>query len=145
MLEAGSDPANLSDTDGDSVPDFREQDSDNDGIADSVEAGNDPSNPVDTDADGVADFRDLDSDNDGIDDASEGSGDADGNGTPDFQEVAPTAGPQDTDGDGVIDTLEGTGDTDGDGVPNNLDLDSCLLYTSPSPRDRQKSRMPSSA
>ena len=27
---------------------------------------------------------------------------------------------------------------------NRLD-DSCLLYTSPSPRDRQKSRMPSSA
>ena len=25
------------------------------------------------------------------------------------------------------------------------DLDRCLLYTSPSPRDRQKSRMPSSA
>ena len=25
------------------------------------------------------------------------------------------------------------------------DLDACLLYTSPSPRDRQKSRMPSSA
>ena len=24
-------------------------------------------------------------------------------------------------------------------------LDACLLYTSPSPRDRQKSRMPSSA
>ena len=24
-------------------------------------------------------------------------------------------------------------------------LDNCLLYTSPSPRDRQKSRMPSSA
>ena len=24
-------------------------------------------------------------------------------------------------------------------------LESCLLYTSPSPRDRQKSRMPSSA
>ena len=27
----------------------------------------------------------------------------------------------------------------------NLKLDDCLLYTSPSPRDRQKSRMPSSA
>ena len=27
----------------------------------------------------------------------------------------------------------------------NLLTDSCLLYTSPSPRDRQKSRMPSSA
>ena len=26
-----------------------------------------------------------------------------------------------------------------------IDLPSCLLYTSPSPRDRQKSRMPSSA
>ena len=25
------------------------------------------------------------------------------------------------------------------------DIDICLLYTSPSPRDRQKSRMPSSA
>ena len=27
----------------------------------------------------------------------------------------------------------------------NRGLNSCLLYTSPSPRDRQKSRMPSSA
>ena len=27
----------------------------------------------------------------------------------------------------------------------NLDTHGCLLYTSPSPRDRQKSRMPSSA
>ena len=26
-----------------------------------------------------------------------------------------------------------------------LEIDTCLLYTSPSPRDRQKSRMPSSA
>ena len=29
-------------------------------------------------------------------------------------------------------------------VPGNT-VDTCLLYTSPSPRDRQKSRMPSSA
>ena len=28
---------------------------------------------------------------------------------------------------------------------NSLEIESCLLYTSPSPRDRQKSRMPSSA
>ena len=28
---------------------------------------------------------------------------------------------------------------------NVNELDACLLYTSPSPRDRQKSRMPSSA
>ena len=30
-------------------------------------------------------------------------------------------------------------------APLLTDLDACLLYTSPSPRDRQKSRMPSSA
>ena len=30
-------------------------------------------------------------------------------------------------------------------VDGQLWYDSCLLYTSPSPRDRQKSRMPSSA
>ena len=29
--------------------------------------------------------------------------------------------------------------------PDDEDLRPCLLYTSPSPRDRQKSRMPSSA
>ena len=28
---------------------------------------------------------------------------------------------------------------------SDMDPDACLLYTSPSPRDRQKSRMPSSA
>ena len=32
-----------------------------------------------------------------------------------------------------------------DGEPDNEDGNACLLYTSPSPRDRQKSRMPSSA
>ena len=30
-------------------------------------------------------------------------------------------------------------------VPAGGNFDTCLLYTSPSPRDRQKSRMPSSA
>ena len=34
--------------------------------------------------------------------------------------------------------------TDVDGAETNED-EACLLYTSPSPRDRQKSRMPSSA
>ena len=32
-----------------------------------------------------------------------------------------------------------------DKVPHRSPMLSCLLYTSPSPRDRQKSRMPSSA
>ena len=31
------------------------------------------------------------------------------------------------------------------GAPENVWDEPCLLYTSPSPRDRQKSRMPSSA
>ena len=35
-------------------------------------------------------------------------------------------------------------DEDG-ATPLHLAADTCLLYTSPSPRDRQKSRMPSSA
>ena len=32
-----------------------------------------------------------------------------------------------------------------DAPPDSQGYGSCLLYTSPSPRDRQKSRMPSSA
>ena len=36
-------------------------------------------------------------------------------------------------------------EVDGDRLLVTLDADACLLYTSPSPRDRQKSRMPSSA
>ena len=42
----------------------------------------------------------------------------------------------------LINSGEGVYVYDSDG--NRL-LDGCLLYTSPSPRDRQKSRMPSSA
>ena len=34
---------------------------------------------------------------------------------------------------------------DGDSSELSISVCSCLLYTSPSPRDRQKSRMPSSA
>ena len=30
-------------------------------------------------------------------------------------------------------------------IPSLIQLESCLLYTSPSPRDRTRSRMPSSA
>ena len=33
----------------------------------------------------------------------------------------------------------------GTGFRNNLNFKDCLLYTSPSPRDRTRSRMPSSA
>ena len=41
----------------------------------------------------------------------------------------------------LVASLDGPGDSD---AAKAWDID-CLLYTSPSPRDRQKSRMPSSA
>ena len=41
--------------------------------------------------------------------------------------------------------FENTTDRDVEGQPTADYLWNCLLYTSPSPRDRQKSRMPSSA
>ena len=69
----------------------------------------------DTDNDGIPDYLDLDSDNDGCPDALEGAGGF-------------------TIADIANDILTGGVDTDG-----------CLLYTSPSPRDKRQSRMPSSA
>ena len=51
---------------------------------------------------------------------------------------------QDLTSDASHATLEEEGDDREDGVENPL-YDFCLLYTSPSPRDRQKSHMPSSA
>ena len=44
----------------------------------------------------------------------------------------------------IADLSGGTEEDDADATAGVLTLD-CLLYTSPSPRDRQKSRMPSSA
>ena len=44
-------------------------------------------------------------------------------------------------GEEVVEVLAGAGIDGGLGT----DLDNCLLYTSPSPRDRTRSRMPSSA
>ena len=46
---------------------------------------------------------------------------------------------------GVANQVTDMGVATGHRSVNQYDLDTCLLYTSPSPRDRQKSRMPSSA
>ena len=117
------------DTDADGIPNFRDQDSDNDGIPDTLEAGIDPNNPLDTDGDGTPDFLDQDSDGDGIPDSVEAGSnpnspvDTDGDGTPDFQDV-------DSDGDGIPDSIEAGNnpaspvDTDGDGIPDYQDTDS---------------------
>ncbi|MEZ4271375.1 MAG: hypothetical protein R3C68_08060 [Myxococcota bacterium] len=67
------------DTDGDTIPDFRDLDSDDDHLSDTYEAGAAPSAPRDSDLDGIRDLRDTDSDNDGILDACES---ADGNAGP---------------------------------------------------------------
>ncbi len=118
-------------TDGRGNPDYRDLDSDDDGIADIIEAGgvdtnNDGlvDNPADTDGDGWANtfdsnnggtvlpipntdgrqgpnYRDLDSDDDGIADIIE-------------------AGGVDTNNDGLADN---TADTDGDGYVNTFDSD----------------------
>ena len=50
-------------------------------------------------------------------------------------------GDMDVDGDIAMDA-----DLDADGLADLVDVDgACLLYTSPSPRDKRQSRMPSSA
>ena len=81
--------------------------------------------------------------------------DTDGDGVPDTVEVAEQTDPNnaanflDSDGDTVPDILDN--DSDGDSVLDRNEFggnpyrDTCLLYTSPSPRDGLLSRMPSSA
>jgi len=113
------------DSDSDTVPDFRDLDSDNDSITDVVEAGlTDPDRngyigvgnppvvnpdgvasgagvtPPDTDGDGVPDYRDVDSDNDSIRDLVE-------------------AGRADLDGDGMIGIIDGFSDADANGFDDN--------------------------
>ena len=49
-----------------------------------------------------------------------------------------------SDGSGASESVDSIGESI-DGISVVEGLSTCLLYTSPSPRDRQKSRMPSSA
>ncbi len=134
------------DTDGDEVPDFRDLDSDNDGITDVIEAGaKDPDNnafigsgsppavnpdglavgagvmPLDTDGDKVPDYRDLDSDNDGIPDVREAGG-SDNSADLSLGEI------KDINKDGLDDLVAlnplPVPDTDRDTLPDYRDLDS---------------------
>jgi len=126
------------DSDGDSIPDYLDLDSDDDGIQDRHEAGdNDPNTPpLDYDGDGLPDFIDPDADNDGVLDRDE---DRDGNGVVGNCKTTCVFGatdPADMCGDGQY--CQGTGecdpaysfqcahgeterlnpDTDGDGIPD---------------------------
>src|SRR5690242_20718976 len=62
------------DSDLDRMPDYRDADSDNDGLLDAFEAGDEAlaTPPRDSDGDGTPDFLDLDSDANEIPDAREG-------------------------------------------------------------------------
>ena len=132
----------IADTDGDGVEDFRDLDSDNDGLTDLVEsAGTDPDNngmlgsgipsvdadglatgygitPLDSDSDSVFNHHDLDSDNDTITDVLEAEGnDADndgilGSGAPTVNALGLPAGAPLTEQD-----------TDNDGLPDQVDVD----------------------
>ncbi len=103
------------DTDGDSIPDYNDLDSDNDSLSDVIEAGHQDLDEdglfdkdgtravklIDSDGDSIPDYREVDSDNDGINDIA---------GT-EFATL-------DTDGDGKVDS---TKDTDKDGVLDDVD------------------------
>lgn len=140
-------PNGAKDTDGDTVPDFKDLDSDNDGKSDLAESGNATALTADTDNDGVIDFvagpSGNDPDGDGILTVVDGapntwsdSGDTvptdtDGDGSPDYVDITsdgtnqdidstPYAG-LDTNNNGVLDGGEIGGDPDGDGIANSID------------------------
>lgn len=108
------------DTDLDGTPDYLDEDSDNDGIADAVETA------VDGDEDGIPDFQDFDSD-------GAGSNDSDGDGLSDNTEVTETLtdpNNPDSDSDGLTDgdevnihnTDPNNPDTDGGGTPDGAEV-----------------------
>ena len=120
-------PYTLVDSDNDRIPDFRDLDSDQDGITDLIEAGG-----VDDDFNGrIDDFSDQDGN--GADDTvqlMEPAGvDTDGDGIPnrldrdadnDGEFDATEAGAIDSDGNGALDPMQ---DSDQDGLPDNVDVD----------------------
>ena len=128
------------DSDGDGLADYRDTDSDNDGIPDEEESGYGAFPDRDTDGDGIPDRVDGDngdtgtsggdSDGDGISDEEECSEgypnceDSDGDGTPDYLDdtddsIDQAPGNTDTDNDGLTDEDEAERGTD----PNNADSD----------------------
>ncbi|GAA3949166.1 hypothetical protein [Allohahella marinimesophila] len=138
----------LPDTDGDGLPDFRDLDSDNDGVFDVVEGGSqdvnqdavidsevvlvtappDSDNAVDFDSTGALvgpDYRDVDSNGDGVYDIAGtpfASFDANGDGRIDLTVDADRDGIDDSVDRGLGEFGHG-GDADGDGLFNDEDAD----------------------
>ena len=104
-------------------------------------------NICDFDSDGVSNQADLDDDGDGVADTEDADmfdpeSDTDLDGVSDLAEKG-ISDPLNACDPVVVDGLCVGVDTDNDGFFGNYPA--CLLYTSPSPRDRTRSRMPSSA
>lgn len=125
--DSGNSPITPIDFDGDLIPDYQDDDSDNDGVADIIE-GND--NNQDGLADGAA--TGLDADGDGLDDGFDADGGAgfggysnyayqntDGDAEPDWRDI-------DDDGDGINTVLE-TVDLDSNGTPDYLEVAACSV------------------
>jgi fibro-slime domain-containing protein len=112
------------DTDGDATPDYKDTDSDNNKVLDSVEVGV-PASPSDSDSDGIPNFKDTDDDGNSLTDKEEiGSNplsptNTDSQDLPDYQDV-------DDDNDGIVDKTDGLQDSplDSDNIPNHHDPDS---------------------
>ena len=97
-MDDASESTPVTETDGDSLPDYLDIDSDNDGIFDVDEGGD---GALDTDNNGVINSDDdsfVDEDGDGMDDASEATPvtETDGDDLPDYLDI-------DSDNDGIQD------------------------------------------
>ena len=111
--DSGGNLGRIPDTDDDDIPDFRDLDSDNDGVNDVEEVGG-----TDTDNDGKIDTQEL-----------RGLIDSDADGLPNYLDV-------DDDNDGVLSIDEVSGDSDGDGIPDHIDdTDSNLIPEGFSPNE----------
>jgi hypothetical protein len=112
------------DTDGDTIPNYLDDDDDGDGVLTIDEAKDMDGNPIDTDGDMDVDYLDIDDDGDGVFTSFE-TGDTDGDGTPDYLDT-------DDDDDTILTANENADpnldgdpadalDTDGDTIPDYLD------------------------
>jgi len=109
------------DTDGDGIPDYRDVDSDNDGMTDAQEILSVALSGADSDGDGIDDAIDVDAtggkdaNRDGVDDAKVNVADTDGDGMPNYRDA-------DSDNDGFADGKE-NGDFNHDGINDALQKD----------------------
>ncbi len=138
-LEAGENPRQPRDTDGDGTADLLDEDDDNDGVPTRLEVYRKGELPqdTDTDADGVPNYLDADDDNDGRptrEEDANGNGrwsddDSDLDGEPDYLDSDDRDGHSDDDGDGLSNSQERTlgsnptgRDTDQDGIHDALEI-----------------------